>query len=88
MAKSKSYSKSSSSKSAKTSTVKSKRPTISKEMYKPSVYIDSMQSKMVGKVKLGQRINLTGIVTSVTDNKRRGSKPSTSINIEISKLKK
>jgi len=67
--------------------VKAKRITPMKEVpYRPTVFIDNKQSKGVKNLKIGQRVNLSGIVVAHTDRKNYGQKATTEVNIEIKNI--
>jgi len=78
-----------SKKEGKISVIKPRKSIVNiPEKYKPSVYITNEQSQMVRKMELGQKISLSGVVTSVENSQKKGSRPTASVNIEIQKIKK
>lgn len=65
--------------------VKAVKPKMVAEKYRPSVFIDSAESKRVAKLEPGQKVQLIGKVTR--KNVTTGKVPSSSVSIEIHKIK-
>ena len=83
--------KTSGKKKTVTKVKKTKRPlapTPKEVEYRPTVYFNGKQVKNISKLKIGQKVTLTAVVTATGKNKRKGEGITENGEFEITGVKK